>query len=66
LNKNGQRKITALEIKTGKINPYSAEGYRGQVLIYSLLFSERFKNSNSDNLLVYIMKYGEDGWLKNL
>lgn len=30
------------------------------------MFSERFKNFNNENLLVYIMKYGEDGWYKNI
>jgi len=29
--------------------------YRGQVLLYSLLISERFKNSNPENILLYIM-----------
>ena len=44
--------MTALEIKTGK---NKTSGYRGQVIIYSLLISERFKNSNPDNILLYIM-----------
>jgi CRISPR/Cas system-associated exonuclease Cas4 (RecB family) len=51
-NKDGQEKLTALEIKTGKSKPIS---YRGQVLLYSLLIAERFKNANDDNILLYIM-----------
>jgi len=43
---------TALEIKTGK---HHLHEYRGQVLIYSLLIAERFKNANSDNVLLYVM-----------
>lgn len=45
-------KCTALEIKTGKRKSFS---YRGQVLLYSLLISERFKNANPENILLYIM-----------
>ena len=30
--------------------------YRGQVILYSLLISERFKRSNPDNILLYIME----------
>ena len=48
----GQKKSTALEIKTGK---YKSMSYRGQVILYSLLISERFMNSNPDNILLYIM-----------
>ena len=44
--------ITALEIKTGKHHSMS---HRGQVMIYSLLITERFKNANPDNILLYIM-----------
>ncbi len=29
--------------------------YRGQVLLYSLLISERFKNANPENILLFIM-----------
>jgi hypothetical protein len=29
--------------------------YRGQVLLYSLIISERFLNSNPDNILLFIM-----------
>jgi hypothetical protein len=43
---------TALEIKTGK---YKSSSYRGQVILYSLLISERFLNSNPENILLYIM-----------
>jgi hypothetical protein len=39
----GFEKITALEIKTGK---YKSMSHRGQVILYSLLISERFINSN--------------------
>ena len=45
--------VTALEIKTGKHHSVS---YRGQVMIYSLLIAERFKNANPDNILLYIME----------
>lgn len=48
----GNKLLTALEIKTGK---YKQVSYRGQVIIYSLLISERFKNPNKDNILLYIM-----------
>ena len=48
----GRTMQTALEIKTGK---YHAMEHRGQVLMYSLLISERFKNPNLDNILLYIM-----------
>lgn len=41
-----------MEIKTGKRKSFS---YRGQVLLYSLLISERFKNANPENILLYIM-----------
>jgi hypothetical protein len=58
--------MTALEIKTGKLNPFSADAYQGQVLIYSILISERFMNANKDNFLVYIMKTEEDGWFKEI
>jgi hypothetical protein len=50
-DQNGIEQLTALEIKTGKHKP---PAYRGQVIIYSLLISERFKNSNSSNILLYI------------
>ena len=49
----GQSMQTALEIKTGK---YHSLEHRGQVLLYSLLISERFKNPNPDNILLYIMQ----------
>lgn len=52
-DKDGRELATALEIKTGKHHSVS---YRGQVMIYSLLISERFKNANSDNILLYIME----------
>ena len=51
-NRKGEKKLTALEIKTGKSKSSS---YRGQVILYSLLISERFKNANTDNFLLYIM-----------
>ena len=52
-NKQGEKKLTALEIKTGK---HKLQSYRGQVILYSLLISERFRNSNIDNILLYINK----------
>jgi len=48
----GKEMLTALEIKTGK---RKSNEYRGQVIIYSLLISERFKHANPDNILLYIM-----------
>ena len=45
-DKEGKKMATALEIKTGK----------NQVMIYSLLISERYKNANPDNILLYIME----------
>ena len=51
-NREKKVKYTALEIKTGKSKP---NAYRGQVLIYSLLISERFLEANPDNILLYIM-----------
>jgi len=50
-NSRGQDFVTALEIKSGK----RYRSHRGQVLLYSLLMAERFKNSNDDNILLYIM-----------
>ena len=52
-DKDGNDLATALEIKTGK---YHSVSYRGQVMIYSLLIAERFKNANPDNILLYIME----------
>ena len=52
-DKDGKEFSTALEIKTGKHHQVS---YRGQVMIYSLLISERFLNANPDNILLYIME----------
>ena len=52
-DKEGRDLATALEIKTGR---HHVVGYRGQVMIYSLLISERFKNANPDNILLYIME----------
>ena len=52
-DKDGRKLATALEIKTGKHHSVS---YRGQVMIYSLLIAERFKNANPDNILLYIME----------
>lgn len=49
---NCEARATALEIKTGK--NHSTE-YISQVLIYSLLLTERFANSNPDNILLYLM-----------
>ena len=56
----GRQLQTALEIKTGK---YHSMEHRGQVMMYSLLISERFKNPNPDNILLYIMQEPvEDGF----
>jgi hypothetical protein len=52
MDKDGVLKTTALEIKTGKHKKFS---YRGQVILYSLLIAERFKNANPNNILLYIM-----------
>lgn len=52
INANCEARATALEIKTGK--NHSTE-YISQVLIYSLLLTERFANSNPDNILLYLM-----------
>lgn len=52
-DKDNNDLATALEIKTGKHHSVS---YRGQVMIYSLLISERFINANPDNILLYIME----------
>ena len=50
---SGNLRETALEIKTGK---YKSNAYRGQVLLYSLLISERFlKGANPENILLFIM-----------
>jgi hypothetical protein len=37
------KRVTALELKTGK----ESSSHRGQVLLYSLLITERFINSNN-------------------
>ena len=52
-DKDGKDLSTVLEIKTGKHHSVS---YRGQVMIYSLLISERFKNANPDNILLNNME----------
>ena len=51
-DREGRVLETALEIKTGK---HKSASYRGQVLIYSLIIAERFKNANPDNILLFIM-----------
>jgi CRISPR/Cas system-associated exonuclease Cas4 (RecB family) len=51
-DRDGKVMSTALEIKTGK---YKSQAYRAQVLLYSLIISERFVNANPDNILLYIM-----------
>ena len=51
-DRNGVSRETALEIKTGK---HKSSSYRGQVLLYSLIISERFLNANPDNILLFIM-----------
>ena len=57
----GQDRETALEIKAGK---WKKTAYNGQVILYSLLISERFKNANKDNILLYIMNETEKGGVK--
>jgi hypothetical protein len=52
VSSKGETLATALEIKTGK---HHSSEYVGQVLIYSLLISERFANSNPNNILLYLM-----------
>ena len=52
LRDKGQDLTTALEIKTGK---RKLTEHRSQVMIYSLLISERFKTPNESNILLYIM-----------
>jgi hypothetical protein len=51
-DQQGTLRETALEIKTGK---HKSISYRGQVLLYSLLISERFLNANPENILIFIM-----------
>ena len=51
-DRNGVCRETALEIKTGK---HKSVSYRGQVLLYSLIISERFLKANPDNILLFIM-----------
>jgi hypothetical protein len=51
-DRSNDQKLTALEIKTGK---HKQPSYRGQVILYSLLITERFLNSNPNNILLYIM-----------
>jgi F0F1-type ATP synthase beta subunit len=51
-DENGRLRETALEIKTGKKKSF---GHRGQVLLYSLIISERFRDANPTNILLYIM-----------
>ena len=51
-NRAGQDLATAFEIKTEK---HHSTSHIGQVIIYSLLISERFVNANPENILLYIM-----------
>ena len=51
-DRSNDQKLTALEIKTGK---YKHPSYRGQVILYSLLITEKFLNSKPNNILLYIM-----------
>ena len=46
------RKVTAVELKTGK---KESQSHIGQVMLYIMILDEVFKNSNSRHLLVYIM-----------
>ena len=46
------KRVTALELKTGR----ELNAHRGQVLLYSLLLTERFLHANQHNILLYIMK----------
>ncbi len=45
-----ESRMTALELKTGREQP----SHRGQVLLYALLIAERFKESNPQNILLYL------------
>ena len=55
-------KKTALEIKTGQ---YEHGSHRGQVMLYSLLFSERYlKQASGRHLLVYILKEEKTKFIK--
>jgi len=42
--------VTALELKTGR----EQNAHRGQVILYHLLLTERFLNSNPKNILMYV------------
>eukprot|EP00347_Sterkiella_histriomuscorum_P013745 403363527 len=55
-------KITALELKTGKEQVY----HKGQVLLYSLLLTERFINHNNSNLLLYLMSKAKTYYINTI
>lgn len=55
-------KYTALELKTGR----ELNSHRGQVLLYSLLLTERFIESNNSNILLYLMKKSKTFYIKTI
>jgi len=55
-------KVTALELKTGRELAF----HKGQVLLYSLLLTERFVNSNNQNILLYLMSKGKTYYINTL
>ena len=56
------KRVTALELKTGR----ELNSHRGQVLLYSLLLTERFMSSNNQNILLYLMKKSKTFYIKTI
>lgn len=56
------QRVTALELKTGR----EQNSHRGQVLLYSLLLTERFNNSNNQNILFYLSKTPKTYYIKTI
>lgn len=54
--------VTALELKTGRELPF----HKGQVLLYSLLLTERFVHSNNTNVLLYLMQKGKTYYINTI
>ena len=60
--KSEQNVFSVLELKTGKKESGS---HRAQVILYSLLISERFlERASKNNMLLYIMKTGKTHFIK--
>ena len=60
--KSEQNLFSVLELKTGKKESGS---HKAQVLLYSLLISERFlERASKNNMLLYIMKTGKTHFIK--